>query len=457
MGFRLFGLPASPIAIDFGASGVKLLQTGLGQRPSLIAAAELPMPMPIGADGGGEETMSLLREELPRIIRTGGFKGKRVVFTIPGRRTVIQHLQIGPSDGMKREDAVMSQLQMQSGIMPRNAVVRCIDVAELNRNGQSKSEVISFAIPRDVVMRYVELLESMRLQVLGVQTEVQAMVRAFDHIHRRQGDENITTMYLDLGWSSTRVAIAHGKQITFARSMPIGGEQFDRLIAERMSCDLAEAMARRLAMPASTRAKATNPSAATNHGANAASRSAGRQESGSDDREDGGGMARLTAAMAKDAAGRESSAEPTIAADEHSKAASDQARERREGRSPAVLPHSVETEEERRSGSESLESDFDLSEVLDTITDELSMCVRYHRGLFPDRAIDRLILLGGEARQAWLCRHIVRELRLPARLGDPLARFVRDDNTVESIGLAENQVLPGWAVASGMCSDSASW
>ncbi len=43
MGFSMFSAQSSPIAIDFGTSSVKLLQLSLGDRPTVVAAAALPI------------------------------------------------------------------------------------------------------------------------------------------------------------------------------------------------------------------------------------------------------------------------------------------------------------------------------------------------------------------------------------------------------------------------------
>jgi hypothetical protein len=92
----------------------------------------------------------------------------------------------------------------------------------------------------------------------------------------------------------------------------------------------------------------------------------------------------------------------------------------------------------------------ELTELLDTASDELSMCLRYHQGLFPERTINRAIFLGGEARQMWLCRHIVQAMRVPSQLGDPLARMTREPG-IQTPGVNLDRPQPGWAVACGLC------
>jgi len=79
------------------------------------------------------------------------------------------------------------------------------------------------------------------------------------------------------------------------------------------------------------------------------------------------------------------------------------------------------------------------------------MCTRYHSALFRDRRIDRVVFLGGEARDTGLCQSLASGLRLPAKVGDPMARFLV--NGAAPAGLPEPQAShPGWAVACGLAS-----
>lgn len=92
----------------------------------------------------------------------------------------------------------------------------------------------------------------------------------------------------------------------------------------------------------------------------------------------------------------------------------------------------------------------DLTEPMEILVDEASMCLRYHRAMFPDRPVEKVVFLGGESRQRLVCEHLARSLRLAAQSLDPLARLARSGNVpCEGVNLASPQ--PGWAAAVGMC------
>lgn len=92
----------------------------------------------------------------------------------------------------------------------------------------------------------------------------------------------------------------------------------------------------------------------------------------------------------------------------------------------------------------------DLTEPLEILVDEISMCLRYHRALFPDRPVEKVVFLGGESRQRLVCEHLARSLRLAAQSVDPMARLARSGK-VPCEGVDVTAPQPGWAAAVGMC------
>lgn len=361
----MFSAQNSPIAIDFGSSSVKLLQTQEVGKPEILAAVGLRIPDKIRLNRDAE--LAYLEKQLPRILRKGNFKGRRAICSIPAADTLVQHLQIMDSPGVERDDIVRAQLQAQLNLSAHGMVIRTYHVTEISRDGHMLSEVICFAIPRDVVMQFVELLNKCKLETVGVHSEVIGMVRAFDYMHGGQSKSMQTTLYVDLGWGSTKVAITHDTQLVFARSISLGGQHVDKKLAERLGCDLASARAQRI----SEQVLATE-------GANAKK----------------GGVGVATSADGGD--------------------------------------------------------NQELVELAQSIADEVSMGVRYHQSLFRNQQIDKIVFLGGEARNIVLCQEIAKELRLPAQLGDPLTRFACR-KSLRTPGLSLGQPQPGWAVACGLC------
>ena len=241
---KMFSATTSPIAIDFGSSAVKLMQATSGESPTLQAAVGLRIPDSLR----GERDLRLdsLEKQLPRLLRKGGFKGRRVSGSIPPSDTLIQHMQITDAPGLDREETVKMQLSGERGMSPNGMVVRTYYVTDVHRDGEPLSEVICFAISREAVMRYVDLLRRCKLETVGVHSEIIGMIRAFDHVQPPPEKTVECTLYVDMGCTNTNVAITHGIQMVFARCIQSGGQHLDERLARKMGCDVATARAQRI-------------------------------------------------------------------------------------------------------------------------------------------------------------------------------------------------------------------
>ncbi|MCH2153231.1 MAG: pilus assembly protein PilM [Phycisphaerales bacterium] len=378
-----------PIAIDLGLSAARLLQRGGADGRHIIAADEIPIPDEYGDDAA--RRLAFLADEIPRVLKEGRFRGNQVMLAMPGYATTVQHMQLDNSEVREPELAMHTKLQGCEG----EQMVRKIDVAEIHRHGKPMSEIICLALPRDLVMQHVEMLHGLKLDIAGVHTQPVMLAAAFNHLNRRTADSSLATCYIDLGYGGTTISITHGQKIVFARRIPVGGWHFDRSISRTMNCDLAAARAHRLAITAPDTTSAQAPAKAQS------------------------GMAMLDAAMAQ-ATGldrRTGQPDPGLAGEV----------------SPGKAPMAA----------------IDLSELLETLVDEIALCLRYHKSLFPQRSISRAIFVGGESRESWLCRHIVQAVRLPGQAGDPLARLDTNDDATGLLGWS-NRSRPEWAIAAGL-------
>jgi Tfp pilus assembly PilM family ATPase len=413
MPFGMFRSHYSPILADFGSSGVKLVQTTVGDLPTVAAAAFIPFSDDLRSRPI-EERFEFLAREMPEVLRENHFRGNRLVLAPFSQHMLVQHIGVPSGDADRAESVINLQIAIGLGCDPSALVVRTNSVCETSRDGTPKVEHIAFAMSRDDVMRYVELARRAKLSVVGVHGEISALVHAFDHVNRRAEDENIATMYVDLGYGGTKVAICHGAKLTFAKSISIAGRTLDSRLAETRRCSLAEARAARLAEGIKPiRIGANTPAVA----------SAAAQVPAE------GGMAILRAAAAKIEA--ENSVTVT-------------APDRRGNTTAPALGAALPGDSIRSLTNE-------VRETVESLADELSMCARYHGALFRDRRIDRVVFLGGEARDTGLCQSLASGLRLPAKVGDPMARFLV--NGAAPKGLPDPQSShPGWAVACGLAS-----
>jgi Tfp pilus assembly PilM family ATPase len=386
-----------PIAIDLGVSTLKVLQLTSTNPCALVAMAALETPRDLYADPKARLEFQL--SKLPRLIREGGFRGKRAVIALPCWRVFCKHLQFAKQEGVPTAALIDAAVPAQLGCDPASIVHRHVDVGVIN----GRHEVIVTAAPREFVEHLVRGLTQARLEPVGIHTEFTCTLRAFDHVHRRENDSEINSLYLDLGAATTKVMISHGTALAFARVIEIGGRHLDETIAAQLHCSADEARQRRLA----TGATAGPPPRVA--------------------------QPVLAAAVA------------TPNADDKIAVLVDPAGDRRAKDTPPEFSPDVLTQPPAPASPEG----SNLGEPLELLTDEISMCMRYHASQHPGKRVDRVVFVGGEARQRGLCQHLARALKMPGVMADPLARVVRSGNE-PCVGVDPKGPQPGWAVAVGL-------
>lgn len=388
-GRNLLGTGLSPIAAEFGTTELRILQvTGHAPR-SLVAAASVPTPEALLHDPSRRLAWQL--DQLPRTIKRCGFKGRRGVCVMPASRTFCKHLQFARSEGVTTQALVEAALPAELGCTPNALVVRALEVEGVERGG--RQEVICLATPRELVSKCMTALNQARITPVGMLPEFQALLGACGGVPSDDAGEQGATVYLDLGYSATRVAITHQGKLVFARTIELGGRHLDEAVMNQLRCTPAEARAERLKVDAIDPQKQPQPAAAA---------------------PEPDGLAALNAAMRQ--AGRQS----------ETKAA------------------------EPRAAARPVGPRINLKEPMEMLTDEISMCFRYHDSVFPGRKVSQGVIVGGEATHRAVCEHLAKTLRISARTADPMASIARTGREPAD-GVDLSKPMPGWAMVLGAC------
>ena len=123
---------------------------------------------------------------------------------------------------------------------------------------------------------------------------------------------------------------------------------------------------------------------------------------------------------------------------------------RRRGRNAGTTELTPATAQRRSGCRAGHASRAGLPRAARRLVEELDLCRRYYEATFPSKPVDRLIFVGGEARQRALCQQIAAEMGLAAQVGDPLVRMGRISEIGIESGIDRRQPQPGWAVAIGL-------
>ena len=237
----------SPIGIDFGADSLKLLQIVPGDPPELIALGSTAVPEAARTDYRARQ--EFLADALPSLLRRHPFKNRRVMLSTPASQTLVHNLLINRGDLRDLNAQVDLALRERLGIDPARMVIRNFPACEVVRDGRPMQEVITFAAGRDIIMRYVELMNRLKLEVDGMHCEASCTLSAFKHFttHRDPADREAVVAYVDLGAATSKFTVARGQTMLLAKTVHAGGDQRTKALAGAQKIGFAEARLARLA------------------------------------------------------------------------------------------------------------------------------------------------------------------------------------------------------------------
>jgi type IV pilus assembly protein PilM len=400
---NFFAPKVNPIGIDFGTDCLRLAQVAPFEKEhKLIAAASADVPAHVRNNAPAR--LQFFVETTRDLLAQGNFRSREAVLAMPAASVLIQHLRLPKLNDEETRKALPWEARGKLPIDPSKALMRHLIAGEVYQDQEPKNEVILMAAARETVNGFLAAAAKAKLDIVGMNVEPRALIDCFSHIYRRS-DCEMTSCFVDIGCASTRAIIARGGEILFARVIPIGGDHFNRASAGAMNVGFEEAKMTRLKL-----AHASSPQSDPRATSNLA------EEPPQANPEDSDSVDQSFALL--DASIRKSETATAVA--------------------------------EAPAQTESQIVELAVREPLTKLIGELELCRRYYEATFQNKPVERLIFVGGEARQRGLCLTIAREMGLAAQIGDPLVRMGRISEIGIESGIDRRQPQPGWAVAIGL-------
>jgi type IV pilus assembly protein PilM len=431
---------ANPIGVDFGSDCLRMVQLQIADgEPRIVAAASADVPAHLRNDPAARA--SFFAETARDLLVQGKFKGRQAILALPAAQMYIQHLRIPKMDEEAMKKALPWEARGKIPIDPSHALLRHTVAGEIYQDSEPKDEVILMAAARETVNSLLAAAAKAKLDVLGMNVEPMAIVDCFNHIYRRKVDQTSINLFVDIGFKSSRAIIAEGSKILFARSIPIGGEHLNRAVAQALGIGAEEAKLLRVklcqAQPSldEHRARQEINGVQSTEAVPAIAPATAAAPAATE------GFALLNASMAAaektQTSGAVGVADRRGTATLHQPAAPATPRAPK-GKLPADPAEQTVLVEEA------------IHEPLVRLIEELGLCRRYYEATFQNKPVEKLIFVGGEAKQRRLCQHIARDMSLAAQVGDPLVRMGRISEIGIETGIDRRQPQPGWVTAIGL-------
>ena len=210
------------IAIQFGESFLKLLSAQVTDSGWKIKDCAL------------EELKDLTDERIIEVIKDyvqkKAHKGLEIIVLVPRAMVTVKYLDLPTSDSKELQHMIGIQALRQ---IPYSADEIVYDYGLLHTDQSGYTNALIAIVKKEVVYRYLDLLEKAGVQPKSVELDSLAMVEAVIYCNNVQKDpdkcidmEGIVAI-IDLDNSSSNIAVIEKGRSLFTRGISIGTEQLD--------------------------------------------------------------------------------------------------------------------------------------------------------------------------------------------------------------------------------------
>lgn len=231
---------AQPIGLDIGHSVIKMIQLGRKDQTICVEAAEeemLDRTLEPGSEAWREQVVDLIKA----LYHRGGFRGQDIVSCLPGDVVKIKSLRLDSIHSQDIEDVIRTEVAKRFDMSPDRDEIRYMVAGDAYQGSEIKNEVIFFGIKQEQLNLHIEVIEQAGLIPISLDTVPSALFRCFQTTLRRREDQELVSVFVDLGLQFTTVIIGRGQEIAFVKQIPIAGDHFNEQVANKMGISLEEA------------------------------------------------------------------------------------------------------------------------------------------------------------------------------------------------------------------------
>jgi type IV pilus assembly protein PilM len=265
---RLTNAQLQPIGVDIGFDSIKLLQLETAGE-TLAVHASLREALPEESRVNPGRRLPIAMEQLRRMLRTGAFSGRRIVTALPREIVHVKNLRLPMIPPEELGAAVEFEARNIFPFDTDAAQVRFLHAGEVRQGSDVKVEVIVLAARNDEIAGFVEQIHACGAAIESLDFEPAAIYRGVERFIRRREDEMDVHVLVDIGQRRSQVVIGRGRDISFFKTIEIGGQQMQEAVSRKLGISVEEARAlrRRLATSGSSMGVNAAESEATGSGA----------------------------------------------------------------------------------------------------------------------------------------------------------------------------------------------
>ena len=229
-----------PIGLDISNNSIKMIQLAHSRNGiRVIAADETSFSHNLGDDSYARKNfaVSAVKEMLART----DFYGTNVVTCLSNDCLQIKSFRVDTAHSDRIDQLLPEIVTERFDINSETNEIRYLVAGNVYQGEEIKNEIILFAVDNETVKQHIDTIEETGLNPVGIDTIPCALFRCFQRSLRRQEDQQLISVFVDVASHFTTVIIGRGRQIIFVKQIPLAGRQINMAVASRLGISIGEA------------------------------------------------------------------------------------------------------------------------------------------------------------------------------------------------------------------------
>jgi type IV pilus assembly protein PilM len=230
-------VPKTRIGLDIGSTAVRAAEVAEGNPPTVIRAAQLPLP-PGAVENGEVREAEPVSDTLRELWSRGGFKSRKVWMGVGNQRVVVREISLPSMPEKELRASLGFQVQEFIPMPVEEAVLDYHVIGETEVEDRPMVRLLLVAAQKAMVDQLVSAALGAKLEPMGLDLVPFAMVRAVGATGvgmelEAGGGEAL----VDVGAHVTNIVVHSSGETRFVRILPSGGRDITTAIAAGLSVD----------------------------------------------------------------------------------------------------------------------------------------------------------------------------------------------------------------------------
>lgn len=223
------------VGLDIGSKTIKMVELASSGQTFTLRGSGV-----VGYAGTPIEKMeddkdvAALGQAIRKLAKEANIGSKEVVVALPETQVYTRAVKFPMLTDQEIASAVRWEAEQYIPIPVKEAIIQHQILERREDVSPPQVSVLLVATPRNLVEKYVKVVQAAKMEAVAVETEVMALVRSL-------APPQQTVLLVDFGARSTDIAISKNGNLVFTRSIPTAGEAFTRSVAQSFGIEQQQA------------------------------------------------------------------------------------------------------------------------------------------------------------------------------------------------------------------------